>query len=59
MMLAQAKVAAASADKAGAKSASCLTCLRNTKQKYCYDPYSSIASSTCCEMDDFDTDGCN
>ena len=37
--------------------AKCLTCVRSTDQKYCYDTHTG--AGTCCAMSDLDSEGCN
>lgn len=54
-ILAQAKVV--SADASVAKDSTCLTCVRSTSQKYCYD--SKTGAGQCCPMNDIDSKGCN
>lgn len=50
-MLAQVAVAEVNA------STKCVTCIRNTNQKYCYDE--RIGTGQCCDLDDTDSAGCN
>lgn len=54
-LLAQAHVKTLASDVNGSEG--CLTCLRDTAQKYCYD--SQTGAGLCCGMTDTDSIGCN
>ena len=56
-MTAQEQLLAQAAVNTVNASASCLTCVRNLDQKYCYDGVTGIGQ--CCDIGDIDSPGCN